>query len=724
MEQNNVKDLVAVDLHVHTPFSNCYCVNGHTDVDDEYIELLELYVEKNIKVIAITDHNSIGGYKHLMKMKKEAQDKVKLLEEFSHVEEIKKKIERENYKLKLFNKICIFPGIEFEANPGVHLLLIFNKEEFNSEKSLERLENFLEENGYPKEMQGIENPEISKKSAIDIIEAAKSLGAITIAAHVESSKGALQNIPKGKARAQFLKSDSLMAIQVVSLNKIDYIKNLYKQAEYKRDSLPAFIRCSDYHNKELDIEKCVTYMRISELTFESIKDALTNNNEYISFTKNPANEDIIRNVIEQNQTYTVDELNEDSCEQIKKYICCILNSGSGNIVIGVGDNESIVGIKKPKEDFESFIKKGLNSYTEFKAFFRYSIQYYDYGNHLIVVLSIRSIKKMIYNLNNKVYLKRDNIIVEASPNDLVKIGEENFRESFKEINNRNKYTIDKINKELNRIKLLENNINLYIKVNNSSLKLKDIANINLVEPNIREMDEIELLSPGYNYGSIYGVYNDRLDGAAHNKDFYTRITCLRMGNNIVDIKSEDYEEECIIVSIGGTTHYIEGKESYKIATKLPALMITLKEEFKEAYSLRNIVVWLKSPILLSFLDLVYGKANLFHPKIISNTPIVMNEITKKGGQLEIFTNDIIEKENKFLERFNELDENQCSDEEVDELIDKHNKDISVDVCKIEEYIKSVLEIQSEENYIISEFIKEKGWEKIFLEEKIIELEAQ
>lgn len=723
MEQNNVESLVAIDLHVHTPFSNCYCTNGHTDMDDEYIELLELYVEKNIKVIAITDHNSIGGYKYLMKMKKEAQDKVKLLEEFSHVEEIKKKIEKENYKLELFDKICIFPGIEFEANPGVHLLLIFNKEEFNSEKSLERLENFLEENGYPKEMQGIENPEISKKSAIDIIEAAKSLGAITVAAHVESSKGALQNIPKGKARAQFFKSDSLMAIQVVSLNKIDYIKDLYRQSEYKREHIPAFIRCSDYHNKELDIEKYVTYMRISELTFESIKDALTNNNECISFTKNPDNEYIIRNVIEQNQTYTVEELNEDSCEQVKKYLCCILNSGSGNIVIGVGDNKPIVGIKKSKEDFESFIKKAIDSYTEFKAFFRYSIQYYDYGNHLIVVLGIRSIKKVIYNLNNKVYLKRDNKIVEAAPNDLVKIGEENFRESFKEINNRNKYTINKINKELNRIKLLENNINLYIKVNNSSLKLKDISNVNLVEANIGDMDDIELLSPGYNYGNIYGLSN-RLDGGAHSKDYYTRITCPRMGNCIVDIKSKDYEEECIIVLIDGTTHYIEGKESYKIATKLPVLMITLKDEFKEAYSLRNIVVWLKSPILLSFLDLVYGKADLFHPKIISNTPIVMNEITKKGGQIESFANDIIDKENKFLETFNELEEKQCSDDEIGVVIKKHNKDVSIHAYKIEEYIKSILEIQSEENYIISEFIKEKGWEKVFLQEDIGELEMK
>lgn len=241
---------------------------------------------------------------------------------------------------------------------------------------------------------------------------------------------------------------------------------------------------------------------------------------------------------------------------------------------------------------------------------------------------------------------------------------------------------------------------------------------------MRDMDPIKKLIPGDNFGNIYGVYNSNLERGAHNKDYYTRITCPRTENIDGDIISKDYEEECIIVSIDGSTYYIDGKESYKIATALPVLMITLKEEFKGAYSLRNIIVWLKSPILLSFLDLVYGKADLFHPKIISNTPIVMNEMTKKSGQVESFANDIIQKENKFLGKFNELEDEQASDDEIDILINNHNKDISINAYKIEEYIKSILDIQDEENYIISEFIKEKGWEKVFLQEDMIKSEVE
>lgn len=709
MEQNNIKDLVAVDLHVHTPYSKCYNLKGHEDIDDEYIDLLELYVKKEIKVIAITDHNSIGGYRHLMKIKEDAQIKIKILEEVKHIDEVKKIIERENYKLQLFNEICILPGVEFEANPGIHLLLLFNPEEFNGDNNIEKLEVFLQENGYPKEIQGCENPEVSKKSAIDIIESAKALGAITIAAHVESNKGALENLPKGQARAQFFKSSALMAIQVVSLSKIDYIKELYKNSEYKREHLPAFVRCSDYHNNGEEIEKCVTYMRISELTFEALKDGLINNTECISFTKNPHNEDIIKNIIDQNQTYTIENLNDESCELIKKYICCILNSGSGNIVLGVRPNKSIVGIKKKKEDFQLFLDNALEPYEEFKGFFRYNIQYYDYGNHLIGVISMRSIKKKIYDLNQKVYLRKNNEVLEATPNDLVKIGEENFRNSLKEINNRNKYMISRINKELNRIKLLENNINLYTKVKDVSLKLKDISNISLVKPKRETMGKIEVELPGNNFGNIYIGYYHKEEGP-HNNEFYTRVTCPR--NNIKSelASEEEFKGECIIILAKGITHYIEGKEPYRIAATIPVLRITLKEEFENIYSLKGILAWLKSPSLLSFLDLVYGKIDLYHPKIVGNIPIIMNEITKINGKIEKYVDKIISKENSFLQDFNML-ENTI---EQDNLINEHNKSVATIAREIEKSIKMVLGIEEEEDYIIKEFIKEKLWQKIFI----------
>ncbi|HHV36008.1 MAG TPA: hypothetical protein GXX59_10645, partial [Syntrophomonadaceae bacterium] len=61
----NNGEFVAVDFHVHTPSSTCY--KGEK-TDDEYLEILRRYSEKEVRVIAITDHNSIRGYKKILEI--------------------------------------------------------------------------------------------------------------------------------------------------------------------------------------------------------------------------------------------------------------------------------------------------------------------------------------------------------------------------------------------------------------------------------------------------------------------------------------------------------------------------------------------------------------------------------------------------------------------------------------------------------------------------------
>lgn len=63
MEKTN---FIPVDLHVHTPASKCY--KGMTN-DEEYINIIQNYFKKGIRVIAITDHNTVKGYKELCRIK-------------------------------------------------------------------------------------------------------------------------------------------------------------------------------------------------------------------------------------------------------------------------------------------------------------------------------------------------------------------------------------------------------------------------------------------------------------------------------------------------------------------------------------------------------------------------------------------------------------------------------------------------------------------------------
>ena len=127
MKQSYWGEYVPIDLHVHTPASECY-YRKYDSLEDEYMNLVKMYVEKDVKVIAITDHNSIKGYKELMRIKSESENRIKYWNELGEIEELKDKICKEQEKLKIFQSILILPGIEFEAFPGIHILLIFDSQ--------------------------------------------------------------------------------------------------------------------------------------------------------------------------------------------------------------------------------------------------------------------------------------------------------------------------------------------------------------------------------------------------------------------------------------------------------------------------------------------------------------------------------------------------------------------------------------------------------------------
>lgn len=709
MKENLVENLISVDLHVHTLASKCY-KKPENIIDDEevYIALLKKYIEKNIKIIAITDHNTIQGYKNLMEVKEKAENRIKYWSELNSEESVKQQIDLEKQKLELFDKILILPGIEFEANPGIHLLLIFNPE-----IDIKKIEEFIVDNGYPKDIQGMDGVDVSPKSTLEIIKSANELDAITIAAHVDSNKGAL-NLPPGKSRAQFFRSEYLNAIQIVNLNTIDYLKNLYRSKDYKRKKLPAFIRCSDFHNDKKDIEKYVTYMMLSKLDFDSLKDILLNHTENISFTKNLENDDILKRIIYQEEAYTFQKIHESMYDELKKCICCILNDGSGTIVIGVSEDKSILAIKKTREEFEDIFNEIIRTFDKNKAFYRYNIKYYEYGNHIVPVIKFKSIKKVIYNVDGNVYFKKNNEIVLATYDDLAKIGENNYKKIFNYINDINKKRIDKINKELVKIKLLEESISLYMKIKDGSLLMRDIVDISIVDKTVKSYSEIDKLDNGSNNGNIYYIDKHPIFSEPHTQDYYIRVTCPRTSESIKTINSKKYIGESIIVYMGGVTYYIDGKEEYEIATNFPVIKIDLKEEFKSIYSLKCIVAWLKSPILLSMLELLYDSCNLFESNILNNIPIIMNDISKKNSNIEYYVNEIIKLEYNFLTP----PESPLSKDEIYDSTDKHNEEVSKLAIKIDEEIKKAIDVKDNEYEVVQDFIDNKNWKKIFIKEEI------
>ena len=124
MNKKIKSSFIGIDLHVHTPSSSCYLDEKS---DDEYFLIIEKYVEKGIKAIAITDHNTIAGYKKILHLINTYKTKIDILSEFKDNAEIHNEVLKIQNKLDVINKLIIFPGIEFEADPGIHLLFIFNQ---------------------------------------------------------------------------------------------------------------------------------------------------------------------------------------------------------------------------------------------------------------------------------------------------------------------------------------------------------------------------------------------------------------------------------------------------------------------------------------------------------------------------------------------------------------------------------------------------------------------
>jgi hypothetical protein len=134
-------------------------------------------VELDVSVLAITDHNDVGGVSHFQ-------------------------------EAAAGRGITVFPGFELTSSEGIHVLCIYGSNTDNS-----RLERFLGE-------FGIHEPgsssSLSNQSFQEILATVSRQGGITIAAHVTSDNGLLE-VLQGQARIRAWQSEDLAAIQIPAL---------------------------------------------------------------------------------------------------------------------------------------------------------------------------------------------------------------------------------------------------------------------------------------------------------------------------------------------------------------------------------------------------------------------------------------------------------------------------------------------------------------------------
>lgn len=274
-----------IDLHIHTPASNCYIKTEETNtLDQEYKLLIERMIESDVEVFAITDHNNINGYESIINLIDTIPD----------------------YKEKLKNKL-ILPGIEIDCY-GNHFLAIFS-----NEINIDKIKNFIVNCG----LENIDIPQSADRvTPLLLCEQVHELNGMIILAHADSTKGflksyfktkrqdleetvAVEPITIGKTIENVLNHNSMLGVSINDCNNLEQCKNLLKQWNAENKKILRFSdshsSCKEYTGSGKPLGERCCYIKIGNLSYSALMNALRQINDNV-FLEKP---------IESNKTYAL-----------------------------------------------------------------------------------------------------------------------------------------------------------------------------------------------------------------------------------------------------------------------------------------------------------------------------------------------------------------------------------------------------------------------------------
>jgi hypothetical protein len=257
-----------IDLHVHSPASIDFL--GNKSVRG-YAELVKAFVDEEVNAIAITDHNTINGYIEYRRQVDAARDAYRLMaardESSSVVSDLKCEVER-------FERLRVFPGVEITAYPNIHVILLFD------DSVVCQVTDFLTNDlALGEAVQRGDPKKCSKQSVVALLDLATSRFGdrfFCILPHVETSKGAWEELGKGAARVELFRDDRVVAAQFSNPDTVKHISQTVTDNTYKRKAPLGFIQCSDYHG-DPNIKPASQFSMITGsklLDFDALRTAL------------------------------------------------------------------------------------------------------------------------------------------------------------------------------------------------------------------------------------------------------------------------------------------------------------------------------------------------------------------------------------------------------------------------------------------------------------------
>ncbi len=682
-------NFIKVDLHIHTPASTCY--KGKKD-DNEYLRILESAKKKDVKILAITDHNSIRGYKKLIEIKKKLIEEKITLSTITDSEKAKIKLLDIEKKLSIFKEILVLPGIEFEVNNGIHLLIIFDEK-----VQVDQIEKFLLEGGYDENTFGKEKTTtLSKWSIFDLYEQSKKLDCIIIDAHTDSDKGIWKTIPSGQTRAACFRDSQLTAIAFNNEDQKEKIVQLLNIAqEYKRTNPLAFVRFSDAHNYK-EVGQLVTWARLEKIEFASLKTAFANPAELIS-TERPSVDKILNSLINKETTFGIPYLSDENIKRCKKLICAMNNSVGGHLLFGVTKELSKVGLPSPVKDKAGFRKafkqilesfdtiEGLLSRNSYKEFNPYPLQndkiilsvYIPRGNQIATIKG----DGRIYTIQEK------NIKILSGP-EVQNILEERTTQAIEK----------RIGKRVSEIKkncLLAENLFASMPI------IRKFESMSVPTPFPPEVvDGIKLSGK-----EIEKLRNLRDNGKSRGNVLYIKegysprlkYAYLRYSVPLFNIRSfgnKTENRETIYIVPGGGVFY--SNYNYPFFGKVGIPILKLFAVKKSLYTLKFMVAYLKSSFLLWYVLNKLDEINLYLPNIYKNIrfPKLNSDIMEnieKVREIEKRVSEILKIEREYL-----VASQNMKDVQLNKITKEHNFKVDTLAYAIDQVIYQMVGLSKEE----------------------------
>lgn len=223
--------------------------------EDEYNKgIIETCLEIDIEIIAVTDHYRVKHSASLVRAARNAG-------------------------------LYAFSGFEAVTKDGVHFLCLFDPDKDDV------LERFIGECG----IHDTDQPSpTGSKDSIELLECAKTWGAVCIAAHVASEGGLLKKL-SGQSRVNVWTNPDLLACALPGpvSDAPDGIRPILenKDAQHRRDRIPAILNASDVNDPEdLRKDSASCFIKMSTVSVEAFRQAFLDPDSRIRLHSDPTHE--------------------------------------------------------------------------------------------------------------------------------------------------------------------------------------------------------------------------------------------------------------------------------------------------------------------------------------------------------------------------------------------------------------------------------------------------